>query len=212
MRIKRIIYSLLAAFVAFCFSSCFLKDIYESITDMYKIHSTTDIAEYGDFPTTEYGYEIKPYTDNIMPPKIEDFFADPVYYFGYCNAPYMHEVYLEVTIEDEETYTAYVQGLLEGKETETFFYNDEYQEYVLTDILYLADKDSLSKSEVQKILFSDKQNKIIFISLLILHMDMTFNLEYFIYFEKLGITDVPNYYNGARIWEYEKNELPFLYR
>ena len=201
---KRIISILLTGMFALCFSGCCLKDV-------YKIHSTTDITKYGDFPTTKYGYEIKPYTDNILPPKIEEFFAMTEYYFAYCDAPYMHEVYLEVTIEDEEKYTEYVAELLAGKETEPFFYNDDYQEYVLTDVLYVQEKDTLAKSEVQKILFNSEQKRIIFISLLILHMDYCFYIDDFIYFKKHGITDVRHYYDGMRIWKYKVNELPYLY-
>lgn len=208
-KLKRTIITLL--FIAIIMSSHTGCGFVKAFKEFGQVNSTTDVTTYGDFPTTKYGYEIKPYTDNILPPKIEDFFAVEEYYFAYCDAPYMHEVYLEVSIDDEEKYTEYVAELLADKETECFFYNADYQEYVLTDVLRSTESNWVEKSEIQKILFNDNENKIIFISLLVLHQDSPFYQEDFVYFEKFNIPCVGDYYGGTRVWKYKVNELPYLY-
>lgn len=191
-----------------------IANIFEDIANMYNVRSTTDINEYGKFPVLLGKHRIENYTDIIMPDKIEDFFSDPIYYFGYCEAPYMNEVYLQVKIEDEIQYQSYVSELVKENPTGAFFYDDSFQEYVITDVLILNDDGEdgyiISKTEIQKILFSDESNTIIFISLIVLYQDMPFNVEDFYYFEKFKI-DVEKYYDGERIYRSKLNELPLLY-
>lgn len=204
MKYKYFICLILCMFI-FSFSGC----------DMFKIVSTTDINEYGKFPTFESEEaKIENYTNVVMPKKIEDFFSEPIYYFGYCRELYMHEVYLEVKIEDETQYKNYISNLVNEAPTNEFFYDRSFQEYVITDVLGLQHEDepfgpTITKTEIQKILFCDENNKIIFISLVLLYADYVLHIEDFYYFKRFNI-DVSKYYNGERIWTPE-NDLPHLY-
>ena len=152
----------------------------DDIENAYEIHRTTKIEEYGQFPELDSIYQIQAYVKNIMPAQIEDIFVNPTYYFSYCEVPFMCEMYLEITIEDELQFQNYVFQTTKGQPTETFLYNENYQEYVLTDLLWLEPNKNgwLSKSEVQKVLFSEKNNKLIFISLIIPDADMPFSVFY----------------------------------
>lgn len=197
----------LLSFVVFSLSGC---DIFH----MGEIHITTDINDYGKFPTfsENENHRIEKYTDIILPEKIEEFFFEPSYYFGYCKDPFMCEVYLEFKIEDETQYENYITELTQGKATQKFFYDETFKEYVITDVLWLEPPEEetsfLSKSEVQKILFSDESNTVIFISLIMLYPDFVFPVEDFYYFEKFNI-DVEKYYNGERL--FGNDNLSFLY-
>ena len=182
---------------------------------MGEVHITTDINDYGKFPTfsENENHRIEKYTDIILPEKIEEFFFEPSYYFGYCKDPFMCEVYLEFKIKDETQYENYITELTQGKSTQKFFYDETFKEYVITDLLWLEhgieNRTVLSASEVQKILFSDESNTVIFISLIILYPDFVFPVEDFYYFEKFNI-DVEKYYNGERLFGND-NDLSFLY-
>ncbi len=194
--------------VVFSLSGC-------NIFHMGEVHITTDINDYGKFPTfsENENHRIEKYTDIILPEKIEEFFFEPSYYFGYCKDPFMCEVYLEFKIEDETQYKNYITELTQGKATQKFFYDETFKECVITDVLWLEhgveNRPILSKSEVQKILFSDESNTVIFISLIVLYPDMTFPVKDFYYFEKFNI-DVEKYYNGERLVGND-NDLSFLY-
>lgn len=198
---------IILSFVVFCLSGC-------NIFHIGEVHITTDINDYGKFPTLIEEHRIEKYTDIILPEKIEEFFFEPSYYFGYCKDPFMCEAYLEFKIEDEMQYENYITELTQGKSTQKFFYDEAFEECVITDVLILqhvgeANGPIISKSEVQKILFSNESNTIIFISLVVLYQDMPFPIKDFYYFEKFNI-DVEKYYNGERIWQRD-NDLPFLY-
>ena len=208
----KFIVCIILSLFSFSLSGC---NFFEEITNIYTVNSTTNINEYGKFPVLQGKHRIENYIDIIMPERIEDFFSDTIYYFGYCKEPYMNEMYLQVKIEDEIQYQSYVSELVKENPTGTFFYDDSFREYVITDVLMLQHEGepygpTISKTEIQKILFSDESNTIIFISLIVLYPDMPFPVKDFYYFEKFNI-EVEKYYGGERIYRYKLNELPFLY-
>lgn len=179
------------------FSSC---DIISEIQYYNKIYEITDIGEYGNFSPTRYGDSVEEYTKKVMPEKIEDFFSVKKYSYKMCHSPYMHEAYLEVTIEDEETYQNYIQEIIGDKPAETFFYDESFQEYVVEDRIrvhpYDNDWESIVNASIQKICFSDEANVIIFVSLAV--PSEYFLVTDFVYFERFNI-NATNYYDGKRL-------------
>ena len=181
------------------------------ITIKNTMQETTDINEYGNWEYTDKdGGDVKKYTDNIMPRYIEDFFSVVHYSYRWKPIAQTHEAYLEITIEDETQYQSYVQQLTAGKETTPFFYNNAFEEYVYTDILSVSSAEFLEKSEVQKVLFSDETNTLIFVSFVHLIYDEVQSVKELYYFERFDI-DVTTYYDGMRI-RTQTNQLPYKYR
>ena len=168
-------------------------------TNTYEI---TDISQYRTIPGTNYyGKYIAKYSNLVMPKKIEDFFIVEKYLLTYDDWGGFHEEYLEIRIEDEGQYNEYISGIIGNKETEEFFYDNTYQEYVVNDsigLTYTNNETNAVLARIQKILFSDLIQTVIFLSIAIPHADGPVKSERFFYLEKFNI-DVATYYNGERI-------------
>lgn len=168
----------------------------------FEPYIVTDISQYRTIPGTGLYSKVKKYSNLVMPKEIEDFFIVEKYSLMYDVWDDIHEEYLEVIIEDETQYQEYINGMIGDKETEVFFYDETYQEYVVNDIIDLTTSADGNKgilfAEIQKILFSDSMNKIIFLSLAIPNAYGPVDSDRFCYFEKFNI-DPTTYYDGERI-------------
>ncbi len=193
---KRIVFLLLvqiAMIISLCFVGC----------NAYEVIETTDIEDYGKFTETKYGEKIDIYTEKVMPKKIEEFFSNVEYSYKMCHSPAMHEAYLKVTIDSEKQYESYINSIVGDNETEAFYYDKTYREYVIVDKISLQHENeekgpTIGYTEIQKILFSNETNTLIFISLVVPYNDMPFFVDTFLYFEKFDIN--PScYYNGERL-------------
>ena len=181
----------------------------EKYLDPYEV---TDIAQYRTIPDTNY-YDkyIAEYSNLVLPKKIEDFFIVEKYSLRFNDWDEIHEEYLEIRIEDEMQYQEYVNGIVGEKETGDFFYDTRYQEYNINDYLQSITwtfKDSetlkgISKAKIQKILFSDELNTIVFVSLVVPEHNGVVVQDKFYYFERFNIEGT-TYHNGVHmIREYE---------
>lgn len=150
----------------------------------------TDIEQYRTIGNTKYYKAIEEYTNLVMPEKIEEYFIVDKYLLMFDPMDYTHEEYLEITIEDKEQYDAYIAGIVAGKEIKDFEYDSEYKEIVFND-WFLTTKgengEQLFMAEVQKIIFSEKAQKIIFVSLAIPSNYGPIPPENFYYFTKYSI-------------------------
>lgn len=191
-KLKTLISAILISIFIIFATNCGLENTYE----------ITDISQYRTIPGTNYyGKYIAKYSNLVMPQKIEDFFVVKKYLLTYDDWKEVHEEYLEVVIEDEATYQEYIDSIIVGKDTEEFFYDKTYQEYVVNDsigLTYVNDETNAVLAEIQKILFSNDTNTIIFLSIAIPHADGPVKSEKFFYLKKFNI-DVATYYDGERI-------------
>ena len=162
-------------------------------------YEITDISQYRTIPGTNYyGKYIAKYSNLVMPKQIEDFFIVEKYSLKFDDWDEIHEEYLEIRIEDETQYQEYIESIIDNKETKEFFYDKNYIEYVVNDELcfeeYMGTK-GISTAKIQKILFSDDINTIIFLSIAKEHNDGLEPADMLYYFEKFSI-DGATYYNG----------------
>jgi hypothetical protein len=189
-KIKSLISTILVS-IFFVFVAC--------TTNSYEI---TDISQYRTIPGTNYyGKYIAKYSDLVMPKKIEDFFIVEKYLLTYDDWGGYHEEYLEIRIEDKTQYQEYIHEIIGDKETEEFFYDNTYQEYVVNDsigLTYTNNETNAVLARIQKIIFSDLTQTVIFLSIAIPHADGPVKSERFFYLKKFNI-DVATYYNGERI-------------
>jgi hypothetical protein len=165
---------------------CGLVEEY-NISDV-KQYQTTHQAKY-------YKENIAKHSMLVMPKEIEDFFIVEKYCLLYQKWEGNHEEYLEIRIEDEGKYNEYIGSIIGNKVTEEFFYDKTYQEYVINDkiTLDIEKQGYLYCAEVQKILFSEKENRIVFYSMFI-YPNGPVNPSQFYYFERFDI-QVDTYYN-----------------
>jgi hypothetical protein len=185
-----------------------ISTIFISIFLMFAVNCTmntyeiTDISQYRTIPGTNYyGKYIAKYSNLVMPKEIEDFFIVEKYSLMYDVLDETHEEYLEIRIEDEAQYQEYIHEIIGDKETEEFFYDNTYQEYVVNDsigLTYTNNETNLIIAKIQKIVFSDSMNKIVFLSLVIPGGYGPIDSGRFCYFKKFNI-NVATYYNGERI-------------
>ena len=121
----------------------------------------------------------------IAPEKIDE--KMKIIEFNYYNNHYwdgIYELYLEVEIEDEQSYLNYSSSY----EKIECWYAKNYREYVLKNEIEI-DKENISSARVYKVLFNDDENKIIFIELKVL--DHYFKDDCY-YFNKFNI-DINEY-------------------
>lgn len=179
---------LLIASLSFACTGCqWLDSFVDGLNDIYKIYETTDLEKYGEYPVTRYGYEAAPHAQAVMPEKIEDFFSVREYTYKMCHEPAMHEAYLEVVIADEAQYQAYIADIIGENETKPFRHDNSFEEYVICEKIWIQPHPTVGASQIQKILFSDDTNTIIFLSLHVPHNDAPLEAEVFTYFTRFSI-------------------------
>jgi hypothetical protein len=169
-------------------------------------YEITDISQYRTIPGTNYyGKYIAKYSNLVMPKKIEDFFIVEKYLLMYDDWNGYHEEYLEIRIEDETQYQEYIKSIIDNKETEEFFYDKTYLEHAVNDYVDITSafsedesKKGILTSKIQKILFCDEGNIIIFLSLTVPFPDGPVSPDKFYYFRKFNI-DATTYYGGEKI-------------
>lgn len=185
---------LLSVIVSVFFSGC------KWLEKWFEGYETTDINKYGELG--EKGdREIREYHDAIMPEKIEEFFEVKKYSANWYEPLGYYEEYLEVVIESESKYQEYVEDLIEDKETMEFFYDENFIECFFKDWITLDDESEGSwdiyTAQIQKILFDDGTNTIIFVALARTSASGPVESNGFYYFSRFNI-DARTYYNGER--------------
>ena len=163
--------------------------------DTWEIYEKTNIDEYGEYISVRRDGYMTENIDQIMPSKIEDFFIVQKYSYRMCHDPVFQEVYLEVVIEDEAQYQAYVNELTYGKTLHSFWYDPSFSEVTLTEdratVTMLGSTDDttayIDYAIIQKIMFCNQTNTIIFLSLDVPDTYFANPASQFYYFERFGI-------------------------
>ena len=172
---KFICKSLLCITFIFSLLFCTSCDLMGGVTPR-DVKVTTEISEYGNWGMVDVEYmdpwDAQLYHSKIMPTKIEEYFSQIEYVYSVCTWPVISEAYLEFVIEDETLYNDYINGIIKDNATKTFHYDNNFQEYVLNDIFYSYNSSATNShrerlvegATIQKVLFSDKERRIIFVS------------------------------------------------
>ena len=136
---------------------------------------TTDIAKYGRFKrcVSDWEFEFFPRLDtDIMSGIRYSYNAD-------CIIDCAHEIYLEFTIEDEESFSSFLKehsNAITQKKRDAvireFKYDKSYTEVVIEDeiLMRTSDEDELviDHAYVRKMLYNDESNCIVFINLYVI--------------------------------------------
>jgi hypothetical protein len=120
------------------------------------------------------------FIDSFFPEKIEPYFRAVQYKYtarDWCD--YCCEMYLEFTIEDEQTYREYVAGATENLTGETFPFAQQYTAYTIHDRLPVSPDAEVKTGEngetvyyidnarMGKILTCDAEHKIIYVAIMV---------------------------------------------
>ncbi|MBQ4510190.1 MAG: DUF3267 domain-containing protein [Clostridia bacterium] len=123
---------------------------------------TTDVNNYGVYDYPEY------MADDYFPEKITDSMT-PICYSYYLDGFFdvVYELYLEVQMTETE-YEKYKSQY--ENELKDFFFASEYSEYVISDetsmyTTYSFEENYMDSPDIRKILFNDKDDTVIFISI-----------------------------------------------
>lgn len=137
-------------------------------------YETQDIADYGIITGTHADEMIKKQMEAFFPAAIEENFEDVTYvYHSNLIDDIGAEVYLEFTIEDEEEFNEHVEQLLQGHETNTFQFDESFQEYVLYDHFWANDlsdrRDNMDEywqiqhAMIAKVLINKEEHRLIYV-------------------------------------------------
>lgn len=137
---------------------------------------TTSIDDYGVY-TGNYDNEFpNEFITSFFPDKIELNFKDIAYsYRAQKSDTYAFEAYLEFTIEEENEFKAFVDTISNDMVSSEFSYDTNFTQYIVSDEFvpsfpdteHETDLDSVSIrfAKIGKILYSDKDNRIIFVAI-----------------------------------------------
>lgn len=154
--------------------------VFESIpTDFI----TSDINEYGNYPGVLPKAKDE-YITSFFPDSIKPVFVNPTYRFSSRNIDtYGFEAYLEFTFDSQEQFEEHLEKSTKGMKKGTFFFDNDYLEYVMVnqDTGYVYDTISLSSNsftddsgmthyridyaDIAKILVNPKERRVIYIAL-----------------------------------------------
>ncbi len=140
-----------------------------------KYTEINDISEYGIFNGTHDDNHVRSQIEAFFPEKIEDFFE--VVKYAYCAEnvdSYGYEAYLEIRIEDRETFNNYIQSITAAAWTD-FSHCEGYQEYTISDDIHVwlseANQDAsdpcyqIEWADIRKILYSSQEQTIIYVAI-----------------------------------------------
>ena len=179
---KRISCLVLALLLIVSFSGC-------EFFDYFKVFEVTDIEQYGQYTNPKYApedFRAESYISQIFPEKIEDYFLVQKYSYKHCMEPPMIEAFLEVVIEDEAIFQNYVDSFSTGKIITEFPYEEGFKQIVFSEAAEFHHLTSIGYTDIQKILFSDETNTIIFSVIEMPYNDGPLTLESFSYFTRFS--------------------------
>lgn len=146
----------------------------------YDVYETEDIRDYGKYPANRKEAEVEEFLTSFFPESIEPWFEDVSYYYRADNiSHYAMGACLEFTIEDDAQFTQFLSEYVEFEKCAVFSYDDRFTEYIVSDpnTGALYDEYFVSESKrdngeywlyyakIGKILFSEEDNRVIFIAI-----------------------------------------------
>ena len=137
-----------------------------------KVHETTRIEDYGIITGNFDNDTPEEFIRSFFPSEIEDSFSDISYlYKAKKGDAYAYECYLEFVIEDADAYAAFVEKHCVRSESSSFLYDEAFHEQSVSNVLFLQpseieeDAYAIGTAELGKVLYSDQQQRVIFVAL-----------------------------------------------
>lgn len=172
----------------------------------YDVYETDDPRNYGRYPANRKEEDVEAFLGSFFPETIESYFTDVSYHYRAGNiSRYAMDAYLEFTIEDDALFTQFLSEYVDYENCTVFPYDDRFMEYIPSDpsagVLY--DEYFVSKqkrddggywlyyAKIGKILFSEDNNRVIFIAL---WAEDSSTVDYGYFFSRFKID--PHQYKG----------------
>lgn len=137
-----------------------------------RVYETTNIEKYGRIKGNFDNDRPREFIFSFFPEEIEDDFSDISYlYKAKKGDAYAYECYLEFVIEDTAAYNAFVEKHIERSESVPFLYDEAFYEQSVSNVFDIdhpitaEGAYSIGTAELGKILYSDQQQRIIFVAL-----------------------------------------------
>lgn len=151
--------------------SLFLCTMSFSGCDIISKYPITDIDKYG-----EYSDCVNEYETNFFPELDKSIMSNFRYSYNRdCIIDCCHEIYLEFTIENEDAFATFISEhqnrIIQENENvivQEFEYNNAYTEVVIRDELMSRYEDGdlvIDCAYIQKLIYNEENNTVIFISL-----------------------------------------------
>lgn len=165
------------------------------IRDAYfpRLYSTTDLNDYGKYVGNYNNKSVKEFVTSFFPEEIDKGFIDVEYsYRARKGDSYAFEAYLEFRIEDTSAFKTYIADKTGGNAVD-FEYDSDFKEYIISDNFELVDSDdgsastSIGYARIGKILYSEKEQRIIYVALGVYDGGFA-DVDYLcVYFNRFGI-------------------------
>lgn len=153
---------IIPVFIALCIWLPGYGDIYETATanDYGKITGNFD----NETPAA--------FIHSFFPEELEDSFSSIVYHYKAKKGDaFAYECYLEFIIEDADAYFDFTERYIDRNLSTTFVYDADFQEQSFSNVLDLQTPRAseavypISAAEIGKVLFSDEQQRLVFVAI-----------------------------------------------
>lgn len=135
-------------------------------------YETSSLDDYGKVIGNFDNEEPLEFIFSFFPEEIDDCFSDIYYHYKAIKGDtYAYECYLEFVIEDIDSYEEFVNRYIDRNASSKFIYDDSFCEESISNCLWLFTSDDLTdvywieNAKIGKILFSDEQQRIIFLAM-----------------------------------------------
>lgn len=197
-----ITFLIFAVLVALVFTCCVGLPFAQLIRDagFPARYTTTDLNDYGKYEGNYDNKSVKKFVTSFFPEEIDEDFTDVKYsYRARKGDSYAFEAYLEFIIEDASAFESYISDKTGGNAVD-FEYDSDFKEYVVSDNFELVDFDDesacISYAKIGKILYSEKEQRIIYVALGVYDGGFAETDYLCVYFNRFGID--PLEYAGGR--------------
>lgn len=145
--------------------------------------------------------EPQEFVSSFFPAAIEESFSDVVYHYKAIRGDaYAYEAYLEFVIEDKDKYNSLILSIVDKQASNIFSYDSSFCEYTIAHEYEIWKSASSNKStndlyvleraKVGKILFSDAEQRLIFVAIGMFDGGGARTMELGYFFERFNIDPV----------------------
>ncbi len=142
---------------------------------LFGTYETNDPRNYLKIVGNYSNEEPQEFVSSFFPVRIEESFSDVVYHYKAIRGDtYAYEAYLEFVIKDKAEYETFVSSMLNKEESHSFAYDCSFFEQTISHTYEIweashegetEDYFVLETAEVGKILYSDKEQRLIFVAI-----------------------------------------------
>ncbi len=140
-----------------------------------KVYETNDVDDYLNIVGNYNNETPKAFVQSFFPTEIKNSFSSVEYHYKAKKGDtYAYEVYLEFVLEDKEEYQLFVSSVVDKTKSNIFVYDQSFFEYTISheyEICKVSWDDKygddffLETAEVGKILYSDEEQRLIFVAI-----------------------------------------------